>query len=956
MPAQASDADGKRIARIRFDPPLQPLAANELLALVALTPGEPLDPDRVRLSIENLYATGRFDDIAVDAEVQDNEVTLTFQTVNRWFVGRQEIEGVRNPPSAAQLLNGSKLSLGGEYSEAALRQAVDNMLNLARANGLYRAEVETEVEREPETESVRIRYILKAGQRARFGDPVVRGRTSRTVSQVTDDSGWRRSWPRSGFRVVTETRVQSGLQRIRRALEKSNLLMARVALAGMEWRPAENTAIPTLEIFDGPSVRVLLRGERLSAGRQRDLLPIFQERNVDRELLNEGSRNLAFHLQSQGYFDARASYTSIDDGPERVIEYQIDKGPRYRLAKLEIEGNNYFDDETIRERMSILPATLIRYRQGRFSDRLLESDSAAIRDLYVSNGFLDARIDSRIETGIGRRDRQQDLLITVTEGPQFLIESLTVKGVDAEMGDYVRSLMQSAEGQPYSERTLGIDREAVLTALFNRGYDEAEFTWTAQRAGGSAIAIEITILLGRRETVRQVIVTGLKATDPRLVYSRIDLKPGDELSLGRILESQTRLYDLGIFARVDTAIQNAAGREDSKFVLFDVDEARKYSFNVGIGAQVGRIGTGSIRNFDSPGGATGFSPRLNAGITRNNLFGIGHSATMQGRVSNLQERLQLTYLAPHFRDRDSLSLAISGLYDNSRDVRTFAAERLEAAIQLTQRLSRANTFQARYAVRQVTVDPDSLKIEPLLIPLLAQPVRLGLFAATFIQDRRDDPIDSRKGFYNSADAAVALNAFGSQSNFLRLIARNSSYHGISRDLIFGRSVTFGLQDRIRGGPLEDVPLPERFFSGGASSHRGFPENQAGPRDLTTGFPIGGKALLMFNHELRYPLIGDSLGAVLFHDMGNVYSRIGRLSLRYRQQNVQDFDYMVQSVGIGFRYRTPIGPIRLDLAFSPNSPRFIGFEGTQEELLFGQGRQTLQRINQFQFHFSLGQAF
>ena len=115
--------------------------------------------------------------------------------------------------------------------------------------------------------------------------------------------------------------------------------------------------------------------------------------------------------------------------------------------------------------------------------------------------------------------------------------------------------------------------------------------------------------------------------------------------------------------------------------------------------------------------------------------------------------------------------------------------------------------------------------------------------------------------------------------------------------------------------------------------------------------------MIFGHELRYPLIGDSLGAVLFHDMGNVYSRAGTLSFRYQQRDLQDFNYMVQSVGVGFRYRTPIGPIRVDLAFSPNSPRFFGCEGTRDELVFtGCVNQRELRINQFQFHFSLGQTF
>ena len=158
----------------------------------------------------------------------------------------------------------------------------------------------------------------------------------------------------------------------------------------------------------------------------------------------------------------------------------------------------------------------------------------------------------------------------------------------------------------------------------------------------------------------------------------------------------------------------------------------------------------------------------------------------------------------------------------------------------------------------------------------------------------------------------------------------------------------------------EVPLPERFFAGGSSSQRGFPDNQAGPRDLITGFPIGGTALLLNNVELRFPLIGDNLRGVIFHDAGNVYSQLGKVSFRYNQKDITDFDYMVHALGFGIRYRTPVGPIRVDFGYALNPPRFSGFKGSRDQL-YGDPALlpsliTNQQISHFQFHFSLGQAF
>ena len=165
-----------------------------------------------------------------------------------------------------------------------------------------------------------------------------------------------------------------------------------------------------------------------------------------------------------------------------------------------------------------------------------------------------------------------------------------------------------------------------------------------------------------------------------------------------------------------------------------------------------------------------------------------------------------------------------------------------------------------------------LKVTPFLIPQLSQPVRSGCVAATW--SRTGATIRSiRTRASTNGGPRAAPSALGSQRNFLRFLVRNASYHQIGKRLVLARSTQFGdmYAFQFTGDPLDAIPLPERFFGGGGTSHRGFPENQAGPRDPTTGFPLGGTALLFNQTELRFPLIGENIGGVLFHDMGNIYS-------------------------------------------------------------------------------------
>lgn len=954
--AQPLDADrfyGQRLREVRFEP----IVDKAIVDSLSLRSGEPLTREGVKQAIEQLFRTGRFVNIVVEASPTGaDEADLVIRTELDWFIGRVVFEGVADPPSTGQLANAVKLDLGQPFAEGPWNQAVESIEASLRLNGLYQAKIEREIRRDPSTQSADLFFRIDAGPRARFAKPRYTGISPISPGRLTNASNWERWWGWFGWKTMTQQRVQTGVDRIRRAYLKSNYLMAKVSLDGMVYQPKMGTVTPLLTLEPGPRVDVKTVGAKLSKGRMRTLVPIYQEQSVDRSLLLEGQRNIQDYFQAQGYFDAAATFDIRDEADRKVIEYSIERGVRHKLLGLSLDGNRYFDAKTLLERMQITPATLLRYRRGKFGSRLIEQDEASIKDLYRSNGFLDVQVSHTVTENVGGKPANEAIRFDIAEGPQWLVSQVVMEGCPPDRAEGLKALLQTQEGQPYSEQSVGADRDTILNEYFNNGFSAASVeSFIQPETGLNRILVRFNISEGRQLFVRDIRISGLKTTDRKLVERRLQLVPGDPLSQGAMLETQRRLYDLGIFSRVDVAVQNPDGMEASKLVLYEVEEARRWSLNSGLGAEIARIG-GGITSFDSPAGGTGFSPRISLGVTRSNLFGVGHTTGVQGRLSNIQRRVLATYLAPQFRSSDRLNLTFNALFDDSRNVRTFNARRWETAAQLGQRLTRANSIQYRLTYRRVGVDGNTLKIEPQLIPLLSQPVRLGIASITFIQDRRDDPADAKRGWYSTVDTALSSRAFTSQSDFWRFLGRNSSYHRLTRDVVLARTLTAGWQYSLSAVPSREVPLPERFFSGGANSHRGFPENQAGPRDLVTGFPVGGKALIIASTEVRFPLIGDNLGGVLFHDMGNVFRNLSSVSFRTSQRNIQDFEYMVHTFGIGFRYRTPVGPIRLDLGYNANSPRFQGFQGTREDLLFRRGVATLTRVTPFQFHFSLGQAF
>jgi outer membrane protein insertion porin family len=968
--------EGKIIASIQFDPAQQPLAPEEINAMLPLKMHAPLRMEDVRAAINRLYATGDYTDVKVDVEPAGDQVAVRILTENSWFIGRVAAEGrISDPPNSGQLVNATSLALGELYSEDRLNQATENLKKLLTANGLYQASIQPQYEYDSDRQQLNLTFTVNSGRRAKFTRPDLEsGDLKMPADKIITATKWRR-WPPvrrilGTWKPVTQVRVHHGLDGVSSLYQKENRLESKVVLGGMRYDEDSNTVQPTLNITAGPKVNIVPVGAKISAKKLREYVPVYEERTVDRDLLVEGQRNLTDYLQSQGFFDAEVEFKSQSVRNDQAeIDYIINPGSRHRLVAIQITGNHYFKTDALRERMFLQPASLLQYRHGRYSRNLLRRDEESIMNLYQSNGFRDVSVKSRAEDNYRGKTGDIAVHIEIAEGPQYFVARLDVEGIVQLNKAAVVSTLASSEGQPFSEFNVAVDHDAILNYYFVNGFPNANFEWSSMPAAEPhRVILKYVVKEGAQQFVRAVLTDGLHVTKQHLVDYALLLKPGDPLSPIKMTETQRKLYDLGIFSKVDTAIQNPEGETQRKYVLYQMYEASRYSLTGGFGAEFARIG-GCSNCLEAPAGQAGFSPRVSFDISRMNMLGLGHTLTFSSRLSTLDRRGLTNYSFPRFRNSDKLTLTFTALFDNTRDVRTFTATRVEGSVQVSQKYSKATTFFYRYSYRRIGVS--SLNISPLLAPQLASASRVGELSWNIIMDRRDDPVDPHKGIYNTLSLGIAEHLIGSQKNFSRFLGRNATYHRLGKKLVLARDTTFGELHPFRysGVPLEAIPLAERFFSGGGTSHRGFAENQAGPRDPTTGFPLGGTALLFNQTELRFPLLGDNIGGVFFHDMGNVYSSIGKVSFRVNQRNDTDFDYMVHSVGFGIRYRTPVGPVRIDLGYTLNPPRFFGFKGTQNDLLNagptpcapGQppppvGQCVSQNTGRFQYFFSIGQTF
>jgi outer membrane protein insertion porin family len=972
--------------------------AAHLLQMLPQNSGESLDRDKVRESIRVLYATGRFSDIQAEVSPSGSGVRLTFTTSLNFFVGAVDVEGAPNRPNYNQIVNASKLQLGELHTLDKLNRALQNIRQLMQENGYYRARVTAESTSNAATQQVNILFHITPGEPAHVGQVKATGYSTFSQGQLQDIAKMH-----PGDRV-TAARITNSLQRLRKKFQKQHRVLAQVSVAEQKYNPMSNAVDYTYLIQPGPVVVIYAQGFHISRGALKREIPVYEENALDDDLLNEGQRNLLDYLQSRGHFDATVEFHK-ETGPDmlRVI-YNISPGAVHRFDLIDIRGNKYFSRPILRQRLHIQPAGM--FSGGRYSGALLKSDVASLQALYVSNGFRQAKIQTKVDDNYHGAQNHLAVQILIEEGPQTLVGAFQTVG-DQKISAKSFPELNTSAGQPYSEQNLANDRETILSYYFNHGFSNATLDITTKPSPHQPNQVDVTYTIheGEQFFVKQVMVAGLEHTRNYVVQREIQVTAGESLSQQDLLDTQSRLYDLGIFSQIDTAVQNPEGSDPQKNVLIQAQEAKRYTFTYGIGLE---FETGLPSGTNSAG-AAGVSPRVEFDVTRLNMGGRDQTLIFQSHVGRLQQRGLVSYEIPKLLNNDRLKLFYTIFYDNSLDVSTFTSQRLEGKIDLRQQLGKqqvnhSTSVTYRFDYRRVKASNFAANFSPAQFNLFSLPAVVGGPGFTFIRDQRDNPLESTRGQYFTFDGFAASSYVGSQADFGRVLAQDSTYYAFGRanhKFVFARSTSIGLEQVYRGtrvlppgacqvsklttscGDVSVIPLPEVFFAGGGNSHRGFGLNQVGPRDPDSGFPIGGTALFVNSEELRFPpvslpYLGEGFGFAVFHDMGNVFTA-GHDMLkglaRWHQPNPaqclqaagipnsscvtyfnnRGYDFTSHALGIGLRYKTPIGPLRFDFGYNLNPTYYLqGLVDPKTGLLTGDFET--QRLHHFNVFFSIGQPF
>ena len=840
--------------------------------IVAALRGAPRWRGAVRDVVERLWALGLFDEVRVEEEPAPGGVRLLFHVARRPWVRSVDFRGELGLPDV-ELAAAAGLALGGDATPARLERARQAVLEHYRREGYFGARLDVESAPDTATNGRDVTFVVGSGERARVGEVELRG-----LARAPARLARRALGVKAGDRYRDAT-VREGAGELERRLREEGFAEARVDVASTEWSPASNRVHVIVAVTEGPRVRVEFRGnEVIPDAALRERLTFGLAGVVDEVELRASVRRIEAAYRERGHALAAAGATLERRADELLVRISVVEGPRVTVESVAFTGLTRVSEARMRERMETAPPGLLR--RTVFQEEVLERDLRALTAFLAAEGYAEARVGPPAVTYSEDRTRVR-IVVAVEEGPHVPIASVRFVGIRALDEAELRAALALPPGSPWSEYAVDQSRRVLERRYARAGYLAPRIEVTSARRDGG-MEVVFTVQEGPRTRVGRVLVSGLTRTAPRVVLRELALAAGDPFDPDALVEAQRKLALLGLFESVEVEPLRPPAVPFAD-VTVTVREGKPWHLAGGVG-------------YSTFEGARGFTE---AG--HDNLFGTGRSLALRFRLSERSDRADLLYREPWLFDTPWLGDA--NLFRERREEIGYDLERWGLALGAQRELWPERIRGLRGAVRYEISLVDRFDVDATLEEAGVTPGRelIATITPELTLDRRDQPLDTRRGSFHLASLEVGSFVLGGDADFLKTRLETAWFlDRLLRPTVLALGLRLGLATPY--GDTTDLPIEERFFAGGATTVRGYRERRLGPLDAK-GNPLGGNALVVLNVEWRFPL-WRWLGGAVFFDTGAVTARVSDLSV----------DELRSGVGAGVRLATPVGPLRLDVGY------------------------------------------
>jgi outer membrane protein insertion porin family len=869
-------------------------------------------------------------------------------------------------------------SEGAVFAAEELEEGASALKRRLDAEGYISATVQPEVFFDRETFDAEVIYHIVAGKPARTAPPLFDGE----LGPFAREELLRKARLDPGDRY-RESKARADADRMAKYLKKQMHLRGTMELIAAQ--PTDDGRVmPVYRIAVGPKIAFQTRGIRERKVR-REVIGLLEGQIFDEDLILQYVENKRRGLQRKGHYRAKVEYTMSPATDVQTVAIGVDPGKKFAIEKIAIEGNQAVSEKRLRELMVTREKGLPLVRPGRLVDEVLEEDADAILGYYQTHGWVNARVEAPAVTEGSKPDRLV-VNVEIAEGPRALVTSRKVVGAEHVSDDQLEEILTVRVGEHFNPNEVRQDSFLLQNHYRNRGWREAAVKddWKLSADGGSAEVV-YTVEEGVRTFFGKTIVRGNTRTNTDRITRLATWDEGDPFSEEKVLTTQRNLTRTGVFRRVELKPREADPASQTRPIDIDVQEGRPLSLLYGIGYQ---YAPDALENRSDPFAI--------AGVSYNNLFGTMRSASVEVQYAPISSRgrVILTFREPFLFNRD-IPLSLLAFYTRE-PIQKIDIERRGAVLESSRFFGRYLRVAMRYEYQRIEpvnaardlsiIERDFSKFDR---PILQSAIGPNLF-----YDRRDDFIDPHDGYYLSASTKYAFPlakcpdvAPGEEStctdyaDYLKYSGQAAFFRP------FGGGV-FAISARAGGinsyGELRGVPVPiaERFFAGGRSTNRAFdtdllgipgetvdPDTRATVHEDGTGscadtYPdltafdcdagpriVGGNAFLGLNTEFRFPIFGN-VGGTVFYDVAQVWKNLEDVRLTFGGRR-----RMRQGVGVGLRYMTPIGPVRVEYGWPlrardvPYDVVLVDKDGNPVSILTSDKRK-----EKGQFFFSIGYPF
>ena len=870
-PVRAQDAAGPTVVRVAVDVDGLPGEAG-LLDLIPIRPGDAYSPRLVDQAVKQIFRTGLFADVRV-LKSGEERVELVFALARNVFIDAVVFRG---PKASAARLRDSLVSLrpGAFLQEDRIPQAAAEVGEGLRREGFFGATVACEVVRKPGHPNATLVFRASTWKRYTIGSLDIEWK-----AEIPGTALFKKMKTRVG-QVYAPSLLAADLERLTAALGKEGYRRADVRLSGESFDDEKRRVDLRVEVLPQERIRIVVNGAKVPG---RLLEPIWEERVFEEWGLAEGEARILSHLRRKGYLYAAVSGRIERTPDELFIIHDVDPGPKTKIEAVGFKGLTAYSELDMKTRLAVREGipffALLSY------DRLF-SIPREIEGFYKENGYADVQVRlDLVKFKAGVR-----AVFDIREGVRTTVEAIRLDGASLFPAEAVAAELVSRAGGPHYPPNIQRDVGQIEAYYLNRGVRGTEVAARVEPSGENRVTIVYELREGEKVSVRNIFVTGNRTTRNGVIRKELRVEKGGEADYSKVQETKRRLERLGIFSdvRVDE-VQTGPGEE---VVVVTVREGEKNYAGAGLGFESLNRLTGSLAAWPND-----FRPRGTGEYIRSNVFGLGAQVGVLGQLSTSERRAVASWNQPYLF---GLAMPTTLLAWVEREVRkAFTFDRRGVSLSTIKGLRKARLLLASLSLTRTNLFDIDLENPPEDIDRQFLTYSAALASVSLSWERRDDTLNPTRGFFFGVTGEWGFPVFGMESDYQKIFVKSQLLRPLSKVFNLGLTARLGVGNGLRN-------LPERFFAGGSNTFRGEEFEMLGPLDATSLEPFGGEAVVLVNAELAIAVIPSwkELRLASFFDLGNVYASVN---------DFQPFD-LRGAAGAGIRYRTPLGPVRLEIAW------------------------------------------